>query len=114
MTDDAVRGYVEGIDAEHRPLFDRVHRLVLATAPDAAVSISYGIPTYRVGRRRLYVGAWAHGISLYGWRAGGDGGFVGRHPELVAGKGTIRLTPADIERVGDAELAGLVRATLAG
>jgi uncharacterized protein YdhG (YjbR/CyaY superfamily) len=113
MTDDAVQAYVDGIAAEHRPLFDRVHRLVLTTAPDATVSISYGIPTYRVGRRRLYVGVWAHGVSVYGWRAGGDGGFVDRHPELVAGKGTIRLMPADADRVGDSELAGLVQATLA-
>ena len=113
MTDDAVRAYVDGIDAEHRPLFDRVHGLVLATAPDATVSLSYGIPTYRVGRRRLYVGAWAHGISLYGWRAGGDGGFVDRHPELVAGKGTIRLTSSAAKGLDDTELTGLVRATLA-
>jgi hypothetical protein len=23
-----------------------------------------------VGKRRLYVGAWQHGISLHGWRQG--------------------------------------------
>jgi uncharacterized protein YdhG (YjbR/CyaY superfamily) len=113
MTDDAVRAYVDGIAAEHRPLFDRLHRLVLATAPDATVSISYGIPTYRVGRRRLHVGVWAHGISLYGWRSDSDDGFVDRHPELVTGKGTIRLTPGAAEGLDDTELAGLVRATLA-
>jgi uncharacterized protein YdhG (YjbR/CyaY superfamily) len=114
MTDDALQAYVDGLAAEHRPLFDRVHRLVLATAPDATVSISYGMPTYRVGRRRLYVGAWAHGVSLYGWRSGGDDGFVERHPELVEGKGTIRLTPSASKGLDDTELAGLVRATLAG
>ena len=27
--DDAVRGYIEAIAPEHRPLFDRLHRLIL-------------------------------------------------------------------------------------
>jgi hypothetical protein len=32
---------------QHRPLFDRFHRLVLETHPDAAVVLSYKIPTYK-------------------------------------------------------------------
>ena len=73
--DEAVQSYIDGIDPAHRPLFDRIHRLILAAHPDAAVVLSYQIPTYKVGRRRLYVGAWQHGISIYGWRQGRDGGF---------------------------------------
>ncbi|MFC8258024.1 hypothetical protein ACFUNF_10420 [Streptomyces sp. NPDC057291] len=61
-----VRDYIDGIPAEHRPLFDRLHRLILEAHPGAAVVISYKIPTYQVGSRRLYVGAWNHGVSLYG------------------------------------------------
>lgn len=53
--DDAVRDYVDAIAPEHRPLFDRIHRLVLEAHPDAAVVLSYEIPTYKVGRRRLFV-----------------------------------------------------------
>ena len=112
--DDAVRTYVDGIPAEHRPLFDRLHGLVLAEHPDAAVTISYGIPTYKVGRRRLYLGVWKHGVSVYGWQEGDDGGFTTRHPGLVTGKGTIRLRPADAEAIPDADLADLVRAALGG
>jgi hypothetical protein len=56
--DEAVRDYIDGIDQANRPLFDRVHQLILAAYPDVAVVISYRIPTYRVGRRRLHVGAW--------------------------------------------------------
>ena len=51
--DEAVRAYIDGIDPAHRPLFDRVHRLILAAHPDAAVVLSYQMPTYKVGRRRL-------------------------------------------------------------
>jgi len=112
--DDAVQAYVEGVPAEHRALFDRVHGLILAARPDAAVSISYGIPTYKAAGQRLYLGAWKHGVSLYGWGQDRDGGFGARHPELVTGKGTIRLRPEDADGVSDGELRALVEAALAG
>jgi uncharacterized protein YdhG (YjbR/CyaY superfamily) len=110
--DTAVREYIERIDARHRPLFDRVHELILAAYPEAAVVISYQMPTYRVARRRLYLGVWQHGISLYGWPQGQDGGFTARHPELRSGKGTIRIRADDAGGITDDELDSLVRAAL--
>lgn len=112
--DDAVRAYVEAIEPVHRPLFDRLHRLVLAEFPDATMVLSYGMPTYVVGRFRLYVGVWRHGLSLYGWRAEHDAGFTARHPELTSAKGTLRLPPDAAAEIADDELRALVRATLAG
>ena len=112
--DDAVRDYIDAIAPEHRPLFDRVHGLVLEVRPNAAVVLSYGIPTYKVGRRRLFVGVWRHGVSVYGWQEGRDGGFTARHPELRTSTGTIRLRPEDAAAVGDDELRDLVRAALGG
>ena len=105
-----VQGYVEAISPEHRPLFDRVYRLVLEARPDAEVVLSYGMPTFQVGRRRLHVGVWKHGVSLYGWR---DEGFLARHPHLRAARGTIQLRPEDSEDVTDDELRELARASLA-
>ena len=110
--DDAVKRYIDGIDPAHRPLFDRVHRVIMAAHPDATVVLSYRIPTYKVGRRRLYVGAWQHGISIYGWGRGHDGGFTARHPELRTSKGTIKLRPQDAAAIADDELGGLVGAAL--
>jgi uncharacterized protein YdhG (YjbR/CyaY superfamily) len=110
--EEAVRSYIDGVDPAHRPLFDRVHRLIMAAHPDAHVMLSYQIPTYKVGRRRLHVGAWQHGISIYGWRQGGDGGFTDRHPELLTGKATIRLRPKDAAAITDDELLDLVRVAL--
>ena len=110
--DEAVRSYIDGIDPAHRPLFNRVHRLIMAAHPDATVVLSYRIPTYKVGRRRLYVGAWQHGISIYGWGQGHDGGFTARHPELRTSKGTIKLRPQDAAAIADDELGGLVGAAL--
>ena len=48
--------------------------MILEGHPEAEVVISYNMPTYKVGERRLYVGVWKHGISLYGWGEGEDGG----------------------------------------
>ena len=110
--DDAVREYIDTIAPEHRPLFDRIHRLILEVQPDAAVVLSYQIPTYKVDRRRLHVGVWKHGVSIYGWQQGRDAGFTARHPELRTSKGTIQLAPAAAAGIADDELRDLVRAAL--
>jgi Domain of unknown function (DU1801) len=106
------QAYIDGIAPGHRPLFDRLHQLILSVQPAVTVVLSYQMPTYQAGHRHLYVGAWKHGISLYGWPQGDDGGFTARHPELVTGKGTIRLRSADAARISDDELRDLVRAAL--
>ena len=111
--EDAVRDYVDAIPSEHRPLFDRLHRLILEVHPDASVVISYQIPTYKVGRNRLYLGVWKHGVSIYGWGQGRDAGFTARHRELITGKGTIQLRPDDAAGIPDDEFRDLVRAALA-
>jgi uncharacterized protein YdhG (YjbR/CyaY superfamily) len=110
--DEQVQRYIDEIAPANRPLFDRLHRLILAAYPDATVGISYRIPTYRVGGRRLYVGAWRPGLSVYGWPQGQDGGFADRHPALRTSKGTIRLRPQDAAGIPDEDLRDLVRAAL--
>jgi uncharacterized protein YdhG (YjbR/CyaY superfamily) len=112
--DDAVQDYIDAIAPEQRPLFDRLHRLVLEVHPDAAVLLSYQIPTYKVGRRRLFIGVWKHGVSIYGFEQGRDAGFTARHPELRTSKGTIQLRPGDAAAIPDDEFRDLLRATLDG
>ena len=111
VMDEAVLRYRDQLDSTQGPLFDRLHRLIVAMCPDAEVVLSYGMPTYRIGRRRLNIGVWKHGLSLY-VSPSRDGGFSARHPELAAGKGTIKLRPQDAMRIPDAELQDLVRAAL--
>lgn len=108
-----VQEYIDDIPAEHRPLFDRLHRLIVQAQPEAELVWSYQMPTFRVGKRRLFVAAWQHGISLYGWGEDRDGGFSSRHPELLSGKATIRLRPEDAADISDDEFLGLARAALA-
>lgn len=111
--DEAVRDYVGAIDPEFRPLFDRLHRLILEVHPDAAVVLSYKMPTYKVGRRRLHVGVWRHGLSLYGWGEDRAAAFTENHPQLKTSKGTIQLGLDDAANIPDDEFRSLIRAALA-
>ena len=111
--DDDVQAYIDAIEPDHRPLFDRIQRLVLDVHPSARVVLSYKMPTYVVGKKRLYVGAWTHGLSLYGWDAERVAPFIERHPELKTRKGTIQLRPSDLDDIGDDELLDLFRVSLA-
>jgi uncharacterized protein YdhG (YjbR/CyaY superfamily) len=109
---DAVRSFIASIPPEHRPFFDRLQHLVEDRHPEAALVLSYGMPTYNVGKRRLYVGVWKHGLSIYGWKQGREAAFTSKHPETRSSKGTIRLRPADSVGISDEELDGLIRAAL--
>jgi uncharacterized protein YdhG (YjbR/CyaY superfamily) len=110
--DDAVRAYLDAIAPEHRPLFDRLDRVVRRVHPEADLVLTYKMPTYKVGTRRLHIGVWKHGVSIYGWQQGKEAAFSSRHPGARTSKGTIRLSPEDAAAVADDELAGLVRAAL--
>jgi uncharacterized protein YdhG (YjbR/CyaY superfamily) len=107
-----VQAYIDGIPPEHRPLFDRLHRLIPNAHPGAQVILSYKMPAYQAGKRRIYVGAWKHGISVYGCGKDRDGRFTARHPGLVTSTGTIRLRPEDAAAICDEEFLTLARAAL--
>ncbi|MDQ6846289.1 MAG: DUF1801 domain-containing protein [Candidatus Dormibacteraeota bacterium] len=110
--DDKLAAYIDAIPAQHRPLFDRLQTLILDKHPGAEVVLSYNIPAYKVGSRRLFVGVWKHGLSLYGWGADRDAGFLTRHPELKTSKGTIKLTPEAAADISDRDLVELVGTAL--
>jgi Domain of unknown function (DU1801) len=107
-----VRGYIDAIPAAHRPLFDRLHGLILRARPDVTVVMSYKMPTYKVGDRKVLLAAWKHGVSLYGWRKDDDGGFVERHPRLKTSTGTLQIRPEDAAAISDGEFLGLLRGAL--
>jgi uncharacterized protein YdhG (YjbR/CyaY superfamily) len=104
--------YIAAIAPQHRDLFDRVHRLILEACPDAEVVLAYKMPTYRIGKRRLNVATWSHGVSIYGWKTHGDGGLTRRHPELQTSPGTIQLQTDHAHEIPDQEIRDLARAAL--
>jgi uncharacterized protein YdhG (YjbR/CyaY superfamily) len=114
---EAVEAYIAAMAPGTRRVFDRLERIVREEGPEAVTDMSYGMLRYRVGDRRLFVGAWKHGLSIYGWPRGSEVDFVARHPSLMTSKGTIRLpqdAAIDVTDVTDADLRGLVRAALVG
>ena len=74
----------------HRRTLRKLRAQIRVVAPDSIESISYGMPTYKIGRRPLlYFGAAANHCSLYALSTD--------LPELkgydTSGKGTIRFPP---------------------
>lgn len=108
-----VQAFVDALPATSRPLFDRVHGLILGQHPDAGVRLAYKMPTYDVGERALHVGVWKHGVSFYGWDEGRDGALAERHPEWSSGRGTLRLPRKAAAEVSDDELLAFFRAVFA-
>jgi uncharacterized protein YdhG (YjbR/CyaY superfamily) len=108
----AVQGYIDAIPPEHRPLFDRLHKLILGLYPEVTVALSYRMPTYKVGKGRLHIGSWKHGVSLYGWKQAGADAFIASHPGLKTSKGTIQLRPEDSAGLTDVELGALIHSAL--
>ena len=109
---DPLKDYIDAIPSEHRSLFERVHRLILEACPDVDLVLAYKMPTYKKGDRRLHVGVWKHGVSIYGWKAHGDGGFTDRHPELRTSTGTIQLRSDREMPFADDEIRELARTAL--
>ena len=104
-----VQASIDGIPPGHRPLFERLHRLILTAHPGAQVTLSYKMPAYKAGepapvRRRL-----EHGILVSGWQKDRDGGFASRHPELVTSKRTLQLRDGDAAGIGDEDFLGVAR-----
>ena len=113
--DDAVREYIDAIAPEHRPLFDRLHRLILEVQPDVAVVLSYQIPTHLQGwpptpvRRRVE----ARSVDLR----------LGARPRRRLHRppprgqdeqGDIQLRPEDAAAIPDEEFRNLIHAVLDG
>lgn len=110
--DTDVQAYLDGIAPEHRPMCDRVERLVRELFPDVELRITYAMPTFVVGEHRLPVGVWKHGLSLYGLHEGNDAGLIGRRPELSSGRGTVKLPTAQAASFTDPELKATLEAAL--
>lgn len=107
-----VAAYLDAIAPEHRPMWDRVDGLVRSLHPDVELILTYDMPTFVVGERRLPVGVWKHGLSLYGLHEDNDAGFLARHPDLSSGRGTVRLPSARAAEWTDDELQATLAAAL--
>lgn len=63
----SVDAYFAALPTDQRKALEHLRSVIRATAPDAAESISYGIPTYKVkGKAVAHIGAAAKHCAFYG------------------------------------------------
>ena len=86
-----VQRYVDAVPDERRPLFDKLHELIIDLYPSAEVVMSYQIPTYRAKSGWVALGYWKDGVSLYTNGAHHIAEFKAKYPAIKTGKGSITL-----------------------
>ena len=66
MSHTNVDAYIAAQPAAAQPILNEIRALIQRAAPQAAESISYDMPTYKIGEQRLvYFAAWKQHIGLY-------------------------------------------------
>lgn len=62
-----VDDYVAGLPEDQRAALEKLRETIKAAAPEAAESISYGIPSFKFkGRPLIHIGAAKHHCAIYG------------------------------------------------
>jgi uncharacterized protein YdhG (YjbR/CyaY superfamily) len=108
----AFEAYLEGQSPEHQALLRDLRARVLALAPGAADTISYGMPALAVrGKPLIWFASWKRHCSVYPVGPG----FIAAHPEIAgyghSDRGALHVTAR--QPLSDAVLADLVRERLA-
>ena len=111
MAFETVDDYIASCPEDVRTILQEVRRTIRGVVPDGEETMSYQIPTVKVGGRSvIHFAAWKHHLSVYPVPAGDEALDHELVPYLAA-KGTLRF-PYDkpipyplIERVARALLA---------
>lgn len=89
----SVEDYLGSLDPEVRDVLEEVRATLHAAVPDGQDTISYNIPTLRIGERRIvHYAGWKRHISLY--PAPDDEDLQAELAPYAAGKGTLKF-PVD-------------------
>lgn len=85
-----VHEYIANFPSPTQEILRTLQSLILRIAPNAQEVISYGIPTYKVGKKRIHFGGYEKHISLH---PGSTGVAVFAHElkDYETSKGTIRF-----------------------
>jgi uncharacterized protein YdhG (YjbR/CyaY superfamily) len=85
--------YLGRVAAEMRAPLQELRRTIRLAAPDAEEVISYGLPTFRLPRGRVYYGAFKDHCSLFPGSIRILRKFADELEPFAAGRGTLRFTP---------------------
>ncbi len=83
--------YISTFPADIQAILEKVRQAIQKAAPEAAETISYGIPTFNLnGKHLIFFAGWKHHISLYPIPAG-DEAFQQKISQYKRAKGTIQF-----------------------
>ena len=86
-----VDAYIADFPVDVQAIMQEIRALIKATAPDAEESISYGLPTYKLGGKPLvYFGAYKHHIGFYATPTGHEA-FAEDLSKYKQGKGSVQF-----------------------
>ena len=88
---DTFEQYAEGVPVAFRPMFDRLHALILEVRPEAEVVMQYQVPTYKVGKAKVFLGIWKRGVTLYTTDPANLDEFKLAHPKTKVNKASINF-----------------------
>ena len=98
----SVDEYLSRLPARTREAVDAIRRIAAEALPDVSESISYDMPTFSVGGRRVvHIGGWAQHVSLY--PAPADEGLLAELTPYLSGRGTLKFplsAPIPYELIG--------------
>ncbi len=86
-----IDGYISTFPADIQAILENVRQAIQKAAPEAAETMSYGIPTFNLnGKHLVFFAGWKHHISLYPLPAG-DEAFQQEISHYKRAKGTIQF-----------------------
>lgn len=112
LVDPRVEAYLAPLPPEQRAALEQLRAQIRALVPDAAETISYGMPTFKVhGRGVIGYAAWKNHLAIYPM----SGELLVRYADQLTGyastKGSLHFTPD--RPIPPAVLRDLVRSRLA-
>jgi len=87
---DTVDEYIASYPADVRVALEKIRGIVRKAAPGAEERISYGMPTYKMGRNLVHFAAFKGHIGLYPTPSA-TGAFAKELEPYESGKGSIRF-----------------------
>lgn len=82
--------YVHALPESTQQVLKKVQTIIEHIAPNAEAKISYGVPTYREGKKVIHFGGYDGFISLYP-SAAGIAAFADQLKSYETSKGTVRF-----------------------
>lgn len=82
--------YIANFPEATQAILEKIRKIITSVAPTAEEKISYGIPTYHVGKRVIHFGGYDMHIGLYPGAAG-VAAFMDQLSGFETSKGTVRF-----------------------